>query len=583
MRRRLLLALLVAMVGLSSGISVQAQQDNSITLIHFSDYHSHAVPFYAEGQANTAGIARVLAYLKPRAEDPRTLIFSGGDTMNKGTPAWSDKYQCLEWAWLNGIVDAMAFGNHDADYGPEAFAACQAGITYPILSSNTLAADGQPLFQSDGKTYQVFEANGVKVGVFALAGADFERLVGPAIRPAAGATFGDRVQTATQVVQQLREQEQVSAVVLIGHALYEDDVALAQAVPGIDLILGSHSHRQQELITIEGTTTKYIAPFQYLTYLSQVELVFAADGSLTDVNGQLVRMGNDLPEDAAVAAQVAQLQQNLVADPQYAPLFQQIGAAAVELSTEGQFTGESVLGNLVMDVVRNDAQSHMMLSTSSSFREPIAPGVIIEEGVRTAMPYPNKVLEYPMSGAQIQALLDFSVAKAGTDFFSQVSGVRFNIVEGKATNIQILRDPTSAAAGFAPLDPAAMYRVATTDFLSKVAGGYKDLFAGLTPRDTGLEVREQFRSYVKANSPVAGQLDGRIVLGPPAVQPTPQPSPPPAPGQLPDTGQPIQLPNTSAPSHPVLGLLLIGGLLGALGFTLRQRFGGRSSGIGGRD
>jgi 5'-nucleotidase len=567
MRRILALVLLAAVLGLAGGLPVQAQQGNTVTLIHFSDYHSHAVPFYAAGQPNTAGIARVLAYLKPRAEDPRTLIFSGGDTMNKGTPAWSDKYHCIEWAWLNGIVDAMAFGNHDADYGPEVFADCQAGIAYPILSSNTLAADGQPLFQHAGKTYQVFESGGVKIGVFALAGADFERLVGPAIRPAAGATFADRVQTATQVVQQLREQEQVNAVVLIGHALYEDDVALARAVPGIDAILGTHSHRQQELITIEGTNTRYIAPFQYLTYLSQVDLAFAADGSLAAVTGQLVPMGSDLPEDPGIAAQVAQLQRDLVADPQYAPLFQEIGAAAVELSTAGQFTGEAVLGNLVLDVVRSAAQTHLALSTSSSFREPIAPGVIIEESVRTAMPYPNKILEYPMTGAQIQALLDFSVSKSGSDFFAQVSGVRFNIVAGKATNIQILRDPANAAAGFAPLDAAATYRVATTDFLANVAGGYKDLFAGLTPRDTGLEVREQFRGYVKANSPVTGQLDGRIVLGAPAVQPTP----PAAPGQLPNTGRPAQLPNTSTPSNVGWWLLLAGAMLATLGLALRRR------------
>jgi len=550
MSRAVLLAILIAVLGLAGG-PAQAQQDRTVTLIHFSDYHSHAVPFYAEGQSNTAGIARALGYLKARAEDPGTLIFSGGDTMNKGTPAWSDKYRCIEWGWLNGIVDAMAFGNHDADYGPDAFAACRASIAYPILSSNTLAAAGQPLFQYNGQTYQVFEASGVKVGVFALAGADFERLVGPGIRPAAGATFADRVQTAAQVVRQLREREQVGAVVLIGHALYEDDVALAKAVPGIDLILGSHSHRKQDLITIEGTNTRYIASFQYLTYLSQVQLAFGADGSLSGITGQLVRMGNDLPEDAGVAAQVTQLQRDLVADPQYAPLFQEIGSAAVELSTEGQFAGEAVLGNLVMDVVRKDAQSHMALSTSSSFREPIPPGVIIEEGVRTAMPYPNKVLDYPMTGAQIQALLDFSVSKTGTDFFAQVSGVRFNIVAGKAANLHILRDP--GGADFVPLDPAATYRVATTDFLSTVAGGYKDLFAGLAPRDTGLEVRERFRAYVKANSPVAGQLDGRITQGAPAVQPTPRPTLPAIPGQLPNTGLPAQLPNTGAPGSPESG------------------------------
>ncbi len=542
-----------------------AQDARTVTLWHFSDYHSHAVPFYSEGQADTAGIARAVAFLKPRADDPNTLIFSGGDTMNKGTPAWSDKYQCLEWSWFNGIVDAMAYGNHDADYGPDVFAQCQAQISYPILSSNTLAADGQPLFQSDGKTYKVFEVNGVKVGVFALAGPDFERLVGPAIRPAAGATFADRVATAQQVVQQLRDQEHVNAVVLIGHALYEDDIALAQAVPGIDVIFGTHSHRYQELFKIDGTQTWYLSPFQYLTYISQVQLTFSADGALSSVGGQLVRMSNDLPQDADYQGRVADLQAQLKVDPTYAPLFEQIGTAAVELSTSGQVTGEAVLGNLVLDIMRTAAQSQMALSTSSSFREPIPPGPILEESVRTAMPYPNKLLVYQLSGAQVQDILNFSVSKRSTDFFAQVSGVRFNIVDGKATNVQILRDAADPAS-FVPLDPAATYAVATTDFMAKVAGGYKDLFTG-EARDTGLEVREQFRQYIRANSPVSGQLDGRITLGAPTATPTPAPPP----SELPNTGIPASLPNTGAPAASWSLWAALGLLLSLLGLGLRRR------------
>src|SRR5262249_13308384 len=157
------------------------------------------------------------------------------------------KYQCAEWPWFNGIVDAMAYGNHDSDYGPEVFAECRKSIKYPILSANTLDSAGQPLFQPDGKTYKVFEADGDKIGVFGLAGPECERLIRPKRRPVAGATFGDRVATARQVVAALRDQEHVSAVVLIGHALREDDIALAQAVPGIDIIFGSHSHRKEDL------------------------------------------------------------------------------------------------------------------------------------------------------------------------------------------------------------------------------------------------------------------------------------------------------------------------------------------------
>ncbi|HXV97266.1 MAG TPA: 5'-nucleotidase C-terminal domain-containing protein [Anaerolineae bacterium] len=549
MKKTLLITLLLLLL-LFSVVPALAQDQATVTLVHFSDYHSHAVPFYGEGEADTAGIARLIAYLKPLAGDPNVLILSGGDTMNFGSPAWSDKYQCAEWSWLNDLVDAMAFGNHDADYGPQVFAQCQVLVNYPILGSNILRANGQPLFQYDGKTYKVFEVNGHKIGVFALAGPDFARLIRPETMPDLGVTFADRVATAQEVVKALREQEQVDVVVLIGHALYEDDVALAQAVPGIDLIFGTHSHRKEELGQIPNTNTYYISPFQYLTYLSQVDLTFSG-GDLTAVNGELVRLSNDLPEDPDIAGRVAQMQADLQADPQYAPLYQPIGEAAVELSTAGQFTGEALLGNLVMDIFRSAAQSHLALSTASSFREPIPPGTILEETLRTAMPYTNRILVFDMSGAQVQELLNYSVSRSGSDFFSQVSGVRFNIDNNQATNIQVLTDPANPGAGYAPLDPAASYKVATTDFQGLIAGGYKDIFAPAGYVDTGIDVRTEVRNYLQANSPVTAQLDGRITLGAAVAAPAALPTS----GGVPAGSWPIML----------LGLALI-----SLGLLLRR-------------
>ncbi len=500
-------------------VPASAQESTTVTLLHFSDYHSHAVPFYSEKQHNTAGIARAIAYLKPFADDPNTLILNGGDMISLGSPAWSDKYQCVEWPWFNGIVDAMAFGNHDADYGPQVFDQCHAQVDYPILSSNTLDADGQPLFQYEGQTYAVFEVGGVKIGVFALAGDDFERLVKPEYRPAEGVTFADRTEAARQVVKALRDEEQVNAVVLIGHALYEDDVALARAVPGIDVIFGSHSHRKEELTSIPDSDTVIISPYQYLTYVSKVELTFT-DGVLSDVSGGLVRMESYLPEDSEIASQVAQMQADLEADPQYAPLFEPIGEAASELSIEGLLSGESVLGNFVMDIFRSAAGAHLALSTSSSFRSPIPPGTILEEDLKTALPYKNSILVYDMSGVLLEGLLNYSVSLSGSDFFSQVSGVRFEIAHSEVVNIQVLKDAADPAAGYAPLDPAATYKVATTNYQGLIAGGYKEIFAQATYVETGLDVWDQVRSFIQANSPVSGQLDGRIAS---ALVPTPVP------------------------------------------------------------
>jgi 5'-nucleotidase len=434
---------------------------------------------------------------------------------------------------LNGIVDAMAYGNHDADYGPDVFAQCQAQIKYPILGSNVvISGTNTPLFQYDNKTYKVFEVNKVKIGVFAVVGPDFDRLIKPEYRPAANVIFADRVATAKQIVKALRQDEKVNAVILIGHAMYEDDLALAKAVPGIDVILGTHSHLKKDLAQIPGANTYIISPFQYLTYVDKVELTFSG-GKLTNAKGELVRMGTDKPEDPAVAKQVNQMLADLKADPKFAANFDPIGEAAVELGIEGQLTGEAVMGDFVTDIVRNAAQAHMVIATSSSFREPIPPGKLVMGDLYTSMPYKNKILVYDLKGAQIQQVLDYSVSRSGSDFFSQVSGVRFNIVDGKATNIQLLKNPADPKAGYSPLDPAQTYQVATSDFQSKLATGYKDIFAKGTFKETPIEVREETLKFIKANSPVSAKLDGRITLGP-AAQPTAAPKPTPV--TLPVTG-----------------------------------------------
>ena len=227
----------------------------------------------------------------------------------------------------------------------------------------------------------------------------------------------------------LRNVEKVDAVVLFGHELREDDTALAQAVPGIDLILGTHSHYKGELTKLPGTNTYFISPFQYLTYISQVQLTFSG-GKLTGVTGHLVKMDQSQPEDAALAAQVTQMQKDLVA--KHPDRFQVLGTAAVEFSDANLSTDESVLGNWAMDVLRQEAGTHAFFSTASSFRAAIPPGPITVEAFYTAIPYKNSIVTADLTGQQLADLINLALSKRGSDGFSQMSGVRFAIVNGAA-------------------------------------------------------------------------------------------------------------------------------------------------------
>ena len=412
-------------------LAVSAHGDTTITLLHFSDYHSHALPFTAD-EGERGGIARAIGYLRQQKRDG-ALVFSGGDTINRGAPAWSDKFECAEWPWWNGIVDAMAFGNHDADYGRAAFERCRNSVRYPILSANT-----------DGfRPYAVFQRHGVRIGVFALAGPDFAQLT-------KGFMYRDRMSAARETVRILRERERAQVIVLIGHESAAADEELARAVPGIDVIFGTHSHLKRDLARIAGTATYTISPHQYLSYISRIDVTVRDDGD-RNVTGRLVPVDASMPEDPRVARRVLRMQRELERDPRYRHLFQPIATLDAPVSTEA-------LARRTVDVMREVTGADVAISTKSSFRRPLPAGTLTLELLRAALPYDNEIVVCSMSGEQLRLL----GAAALDDSF---------------------------ATPFA-WNTGAQVRVATTDYLANVA--YRDVFV-CDQQKTGLKVRDELR------------------------------------------------------------------------------------------
>ena len=409
-----------------------------IVLLHFSDYHSHALPFYSEGRADQGGIARAIGYMKRARNGEDAIVLSGGDMINKGSPAWSDKYRCAEWPWLNGVVDAMALGNHDFDYGTDVFYDCRKEIRYPVISANTDGLEGST----------VVVRKGIRVGVFAVAGSDFASLT-------KGMTFTDRVAAARKAVEDLRKGSDV--VVMIGHEYKGEDYELARAVPGIDVIFGTHGHLKEELTRIPGTSTWFISPGQYLTYISRVTLTF--DGKkLTDVSGRLVRVDDSVKPDREIAKRVAAMERDLESDPHYAPLFETIGKLAKPLTLDE-------LGAKTVELMRDAVHADVAISTTSSFRQPLPPGAITMELLRAAMPYDNEIVVANLTKEQLDALLAF---------------------QGESLDVTRPMQPAKSA-----------YRVATTDYLANVSTNKQFFTAGV--EKSGLRARDEIRKWITTN------------------------------------------------------------------------------------
>ena len=83
--------------------------------------------------------------------------------------------------------------------------------------------------------YHIFDCNGVRVGVFGLV---TKAVAG--YKEAADLEIADPVETARKMVAQL--QGQADVIVALTHLGYPVDLDLAKSVPGINVIIGGHSH-----------------------------------------------------------------------------------------------------------------------------------------------------------------------------------------------------------------------------------------------------------------------------------------------------------------------------------------------------
>jgi 2',3'-cyclic-nucleotide 2'-phosphodiesterase (5'-nucleotidase family) len=158
------------------------------------------------------------------------------------------------------------------------------------------------------------------------------------------------------------------------------------------------------------------------------------------------------------------MQLELEHDPKYAALFQPIATLQSPLSVDA-------LGNRTVGIMRTVSGADLALSTVSTFRQPLAPGTVTMEELLAAMPYENEVVVAELSGAEVNRLLAAVESKRGTDSYAFVA-----------------RPET--------IDPSHTYRVATTDFMARVAAGYRDFFKD--GKGTGLKVREEVRKWLSA-------------------------------------------------------------------------------------
>ncbi|RUL52162.1 5'-nucleotidase C-terminal domain-containing protein [Lysinibacillus antri] len=498
---------------------------------------------------------RATAIKEQRAKNPNSLLLDAGDVFS-GTLYFNEFHGEADLKLMNYMgYDVMTFGNHEFDLGSsqeghQALADFIKAAEFSFASSNVVFSDDakftglfNDLVSSEpekGKIYSgiVKEIDGEKVGIFGLTTAETVDISSPG-----SVKFENYIDEANKAVKAFEELG-VNKIIALTHIGYDDtaavdnDVELAKAVEGIDLIVGGHTHTMlEEPVVIdknakgeEKDATLIVQAYQYSDYLGTLDVVFDEEGVVVEYAGELIKLGEYADDPGAL--ELLKPYKEKVQSVQN----KEIGVTATSVlenprvSDEGNTTGASVrknetpLGNLITDGMLAKAKNYtkneviMAIQNGGGIRASIGEGPITVGEVITVLPFGNTLALMDVTGAELKAAFETSVEKYPEEsggFLHVSTGTKVQFDSSKPAKSRVVSiSYTDASGKEVQIEDNKTYTIATNAFTAKGGDGY-DMFAKAYSEgrvtDLGLSDWENLEEYLKTMKEIKPATENRIV------------------------------------------------------------------------
>jgi 5'-nucleotidase len=538
MNTKFLRVLVLAFFVLSVPLLWSAQK-SYLTILHTNDTHSTLFPY---GPMDSwGGIARVSSLVKELKRGRRNvLVLNSGDVF-VGTFEFNKYLGYPELKIMEGLYDAMCLGNHEFDLGLEALLGVVSGqigggqpVALPILCAN-VNLEGMPALKNFVKPYMIKQVGRLKVGLIGVVTTDPLNY-----SPEVYALLGDPFQAAGQAAFRLRNDEKADIVVCLSHLGKAYDVMGLSQVPGIDIIIGGHSHDALfEPIYANGKIIVQAGEFGH--YLGELMIEF--DGTQVKlVHQRLYPVDRRTRPDWSLLPTLRMLRSGIVADPRFGPVYTEcVARAPWDLEEKWDLTRlerDTPLGNLVADSIRTGVTgagfpADFALEANGYIAYKIHKGKVVGNDILKSVPYgydPASGLGFKLdvvllAGLQILAGLEYSVSMVeyADDASMQASGLTFEYDSTKAPMgpEQLIYNlthgipewgrvnPFSIKVNGNPINLVGTYWVALSEQLHKFL-----LANGLAPyaeMETGLFEYNVVRDYMAQQNVLNYGIEGRIV------------------------------------------------------------------------
>jgi 2',3'-cyclic-nucleotide 2'-phosphodiesterase (5'-nucleotidase family) len=265
-----------------------------LTIFHSNDLHGYE-------PANLSRQAWIVN--QEREKNPNVLFLNAGDVFTRGI-YHQLFYGELEFAELNAMsLDAFTLGNNefkatnDADTAQRYLFARIQQANFPILCANIRQIkDGAYL--PGVKPFIVKSLNGTKIGILGVSANRIQDY-----SQAKGFIVDDQLETAQKIFPKVKQNADL--VIALTHLGFDVDQKLAEAMPGLALIVGGDSHTVLKEPVLKNGIPIVQAGGESNQYLGRLDLTFEWVNNawkMTRCQGKLIPLDDKVPQDPKVKA-----------------------------------------------------------------------------------------------------------------------------------------------------------------------------------------------------------------------------------------------------------------------------------------
>ena len=380
---------------------------------------------------------------------------------------------------LIGIM-ANACGNHEFDLNKKDLADVLKDAKYKFLGMNVDFPENNPInkeLRKDITGSYIQEQNGTKYGVIGLMPFDFvlhlsdpERYQDFDIK-----SVEETIVDLQKKVDELKEQG-VDKVIILSHGGYTADVALAQNVEGIDVILGGHTHDLLKGIE-EGKNLFYSKKTGEPTIIVQAGKNGNHAGILNlefDEKGVIRKAQNNIidTEKFPRSPVMKFFADRILGKPEVVGTIKSAPKVKLSLVTE------SSSANFVADAERSELGVDLVLINAGNIRSSLEEGPLTTRDLQMLTPFDNKAWIIKLTEKQlVDALKVGAKSMASVDNTPGIiyaSGLKYTISKSgelKAATF-VDRDGKETPIDINNPNHFKTYTVATDDFIAKGGNGF---------------------------------------------------------------------------------------------------------------